>query len=272
MTGIVELADEVAKRAAMFRNGELDKVLRRAASILIQDGNQQAAALLAEARISVSHSRYDNWNGGQDFWLLSLVVPEQQYFELQGREKLEERIKDAVAIPASVVSEADFFECKITTELQADPDWRQKTRQQISGKPITNQGRAHSQNVAAVEHDNLLFRSKPEICFYRALKSLGVVFAPLPVIVQGNVAGQKPARIEPDFIIFKDGLVTIVEIDTDAWHRETPHKAHVRLKFLLDEGARLERIGTNECDTYEKAREAADRILLGIEKRRRSRV
>jgi hypothetical protein len=44
------------------------------------------------------------------------------------------------------------------------------------------------------------------------------------------------------------------------------------LKFLMDEGARLERISADECDTDDKAREAVDRVLLGIEKRRRGRV
>jgi very-short-patch-repair endonuclease len=91
-------------------------------------------------------------------------------------------------------------------------------------------------------------------------------------VVGRDSVGQKPRRIEPDFVIFKDDLVTIVEIDGDLYHTETPHQAHVRIKFLLDEGARLDRINANECDGDDKARGAVDRILLTIDKRRRSRV
>jgi hypothetical protein len=44
------------------------------------------------------------------------------------------------------------------------------------------------------------------------------------------------------------------------------------LRWLLDEGAGLEPIKANECDSDDKAREAVDRILMDIEKRRRSKA
>jgi very-short-patch-repair endonuclease len=63
----------------------------------------------------------------------------------------------------------------------------------------------------------------------------------------------------------------IVEIDGDLYHTETPAAAHARLKFLTDEGVKLERINASACDTSLKAVEAVNRILATIEKLRRSR-
>lgn len=72
----------------------------------------------------------------------------------------------------------------------------------LRGEGITNQGRVRSDNIAARAFDGLLFRSQPEINLYGALKAAGVSFAPLPVFVRG---GHDYRRIEPDFIIVKDG-------------------------------------------------------------------
>ena len=44
----------------------------------------------------------------------------------------------------------------------------------LSGEGITNQGRVRSDNIAARVHDGLLFRSRPEVLFYEALKRKGV--------------------------------------------------------------------------------------------------
>jgi len=77
--------------------------------------------------------------------------------------------------------------------------------------------------------------------------------------------------VEPDFVIYREGEVMIVEIDGDLYHGETPVAAHGRLKFMIDEGVRLERIEASECDTADKAREAVDRILATIEKLRKAR-
>ena len=58
----------------------------------------------------------------------------------------------------------------------------------------------------------------------------------------------------------------IVEIDGDTWHTETPAQAHTRLQFLLDEGAHLHRISASDCDTIDKAREAAKAVIARISK------
>jgi hypothetical protein len=267
----VRLDDEETQKAFIFRDGKLEAILGTAARILIRRGQIVSASILANADLSVRHLNYDNWNGGQDYWRIFMGIPVSTYFDLENREELQTQIEEAIRTPLEVTSDCDFITCEITTELERDPDWRQKTRQHLSGEGINNQGRVHSQNIAAREYDNLRFRSRPEIYFYRALKDAGLAFAPLSVILGRDGLGQRTRRIEPDFVIFKDGIVTIVEIDGDLYHTETPHEAHSRLKFLTDEGARLERIDATACNTDDKAREAVGRVILGIEKKRRAR-
>jgi hypothetical protein len=255
-----------------FPRDQLDPVLGAAGRLLVEKKELAAAEILANSEPSIEHWDHDNWDGGQDTWRLFLAIPARSYLALPDREAIEKTIDSAIAVPMEAVSSRDFIETKITTALESDSDWRSRVRQHLSGKGINNQGRAHSNNVAARSHDGLLFRSLPEVYFYSALKAIGVPFAPLSVVVGGGTAGQRTRRIEPDFIIYRDGLVTVVEIDGDLFHKETPAEAHARLKFLTDEGPRLERIAVSACDTPQKAREAADRIMLGIEKRLRSRA
>jgi hypothetical protein len=151
----------------------------------------------------------------------------------------------------------------ITTQLLDDDKWRDKARTWLTGEGVTNQGRARSDNIAPRMCDGLLFRSEPEIHLYRALKAVGITFAPLPVFVRG---GQTYRRIEPDFVLVKDGVILLVEVDGDTVHRESPQEAHERLTMLLHEGVHLERVKAAECDTPENAKVCANRILGIIQK------
>ena len=108
-----------------------------------------------------------------------------------------------------------------------------------------------------------MFRSQPEVNLFQALKKLAVPFAPLPVFVKGGVNYQ---RIEPDFIILKDGIVLMVEVDGDTVHHETPAEAHARATMLAHEGAYVERVNASACATPELAMECAKRLLLIVGK------
>jgi hypothetical protein len=176
---------------------------------------------------------------------------------------VEKIIDKAIAIPMHVLSQSDYINVEITTALEHDPDWRAKTRRALSGEGINNQGRVRSDNIAAREFEGLRFRSVPEELFYCAMKLTGLPFAPLPVVVQGGVQYH---RIEPDFIIFSKGIAMVVEIDGDSFHVEKPADADARLRFLREQGIRQERIKATECDTPEKAKEAARRIVALIDK------
>jgi hypothetical protein len=139
---------------------------------------------------------------------------------------------------------------KLSPKLtEAEPDWRGKAKAWAQGSGVTNQGRVRSDNIAAREKDGLLFRSQPEINLYLALKSQGVSFAPLPVFIRG---GKTHQRMEPDFIVIKNGITMQVEVDGDTVHTETPAEAQTRVAMLEDEGVFVHRIAASRCDTLEK--------------------
>lgn len=152
---------------------------------------------------------------------------------------------------------------QITAELATDPSWREKAKAWVDGKYINNQGRVRSDNIASLQSDGLLFRSQSEIHLYNALKAAGVSFAPLPVFVRG---GQTYQRIEPDFVILKDGLILVVEVDGDTVHHETPVEAHARTPMLAHEGAHIERVRAAGCETPEKAKLCAQKVLTALSK------
>lgn len=259
----------VLKNASKIPNSQIDAVMATAARLLVRHSHIEAALLLTNAEaVHLDHWEHDNWNGGQDTWRLALAVPADVYFNLESRGALEQQITDALSTAMQVVSDSDFLTAKIITSLDEDPSWREKVRQHLSGEGITNQGRVRSDNIAARQHEGLLFRSWPEIHFYNAMKSTGVPFAPLSVVIRGGVQRQ---RIEPDFLIYKAGLVMVLEIDGDLFHTENPAAAHARLKLLFDEGVLMERINASECDTPEKAREAVRRVIATMDKLRTSR-
>jgi len=257
---------QMTSNQSSFSNAQIESLLATAARLLVRQKHVAAASLLANAKSEVVHWEQNTWNGVQDIWRLFLSIPADVYVDLEGREDREREIDAALEVAMEALSQSDHMQSKIITNLDEDPDWRHKINRHLSGEGITNQGRARSGHVATLEHDGLLFRSTMEIRFYNALKRSGVPFAPLSVVLHGGI-GYK--RIEPDFVIYKQGIMLIVEIDSDFYHKETPAAAHARLKFLTDEGMKIERIKTSECDTPLKAGEAVERLLATIEKWRR---
>jgi hypothetical protein len=146
--------------------------------------------------------------------------------------------------------------------------WRDKARVWLAGAGVNNQGRVRSDNIAPLNVDGLLFRSQEEVHLYRGLKRLGVVFAPLPVFLRG---GDEYQRLEPDFVLLKDGIVMVVEVDGDTVHRETPAEAHERTAILGHSGAYIERIEAGECRTPELARQCAEHLLEVMAKHKANR-
>lgn len=83
--------------------------------------------------------------------------------------------------------------------------------------------------------------------------------------------GKEYRRIEPDFVIVRDGMIAIVEVDGDTVHQESPADAHARTKMLADEGAIVERVRASDCDTADKAIDCARRVLDSLTKIRAAR-
>ncbi len=250
-----------------FSDAQINSILGTAARLLLRQNQGKAAHLLADCGGQIDHCDHDNWNGGYEKFRLSLGVPAEVYFDLDDRENLEQQINSVLAVAMQMFN--DVLIVHITTELDEDPDWREKVHRHLSGEGITNQGRVRSDNIATLQQDGLLFRSRPEILFYQALRRSGIAFAPLSVVLNGSMEG--PRRIEPDFVLYKFGLTMVVEIDGDLFHRESPAEGHTRLKFLTDEGLVVERIEASACNTAEKAIAAVVRVLRTLEKLRQAR-
>lgn len=249
---------------------DLEKILNAVARGFAAEGKAREVALLAHSKAKIEQTNYDNWNGGTYGYTVYLEVPAHLYLQVANdREKLERTLQDRSTDLIRMYENENIEGFTIVAELPNDDRWREKAKSWVSGKGVTNQGRARSDNVAPLICDGLLFRSQPEINLYRAIRAMGVSFAPLPVFVRG---GQTYRRIEPDFVILKDGIVMIAEVDGDTVHRESPQEAHDRVTMLLHEGAHIERVNAAECDSVEKASACATRILSVIEKHKVNRA
>jgi len=247
----------------------IEAVLATVASLLASEGRAKEVGILANAKAILKQTDYDNWDGGIYIYTLYLQIPVWLYTQISSnKEECENKILEHIR-PLTVIFPRDNIQSVfIVPQAIEDKDWRDKANAWIAGTGVTNQGRVRSDNIAPRECDGLLFRSPPEIHLYRALKSLGVSFAPLPVFIKG---GETYRRIEPDFIVLKDGMVMVIEVDGDTVHQETPTEAHNRTTMLVHEGAHVERINSSECDTPEKAEKSAKRLLQLITKLKSAR-
>lgn len=252
----------------------IDPLLASMTEVLKQKGAALEIAVLVNASAKGYVSNYDNWNGGTYGYTLNLDVPPHVYGLLSedDRKAAEATLRDMVSVyfRGRENESVDAVLIRPALPEEVDGSWRQSANDWLRGAGITNQGRVRSNNIAAREHDGLLFRSDAEIRLYKALKAQGVTFAPLPVFLRG---GKDYARLEPDFLVIKDGIVVIVEVDGDTHFRETAAEAQARLVPMEHEGVKVVRLPVAKIETDEQAAKVA-RYLAGewFEKQRRIRA
>lgn len=250
-----------------FSNPE--PILGTLARLFATAGAAKEVAILTYSSPELAETHWDNWNGGTTYYTLFLYVPLLLYPQIASSiEDLQKSIEIKAKIFLDGFQNDILSGVKIIPAVVEDPQWREKATAWLSGNKITNQGRVRSDNVAPLSSDGLLFRSKPEIHLYKALKANEISFAPLPVFIRG---GQTYSRIEPDFVIIHKGITMVVEVDGDTVHVETPAEAQARTRTLQYEGVAVERISASECNTPEKAKEAANKIILAITKLKESK-
>ncbi len=247
----------------------LEPLLASVSRQFAHDGSANEVAVIVAAVPTIEETSYDNWNGGTYGYTLTLQVPAHVYAQVKpSLERLEKAIYSKIEEFLRGSSNQVLHAVVIAPEVVGDDGWREKARAWLAGDGITNQGRVRSDNIAPRRLDGLLFRSKPEMLLYEALKALGVAFAPLPVFLRG---GKRYQRIEPDFIIVRQGIVLQVEVDGDTVHTESPADAHARTAMLAHEGVYLERVKASECDSPERAGLCAQKILAAIDRYKASR-
>ena len=216
-------------------------------------------AILTYSLPEVPEPHWSDWNGGTSFYTINLHVPLKLYTQIEAQvEQLETRLSDRLSRFSDRHSRDQFTAIKLRPAVVDDPEWRNKAQAWLAGSGVNNQGRVRSDNVAPLSADGLLFRSPQEINLYRALKSKGVSFAPLPVFVRG---GEEYQRLEPDFLVIYRGVTAVVEVDGDTVHTESPAEAHARTSALQHEGIVIERIPAAECATLELADKTANKLL-----------
>ena len=233
------------------------------------EGNARMVALLASAAVSIEQIEWDNWNGGTGTYEIRLELPTALYAQIQRElDAIHQELATRLSPLWSAKTDHRLSAVTLSPKFDVPPDWQDRAQAWLAGRGISNQGRVRSNNIASRELDGLLFRSQPEIHLYTALKAAGVSFAPLPVFVRG---GDTYRRLEPDFVLLKDGLVMVVEVDGDTVHHETPAEAHARTTMLEHEGAQVEHVNASDCDTPEKARLCAAKLIAVISKVKASR-
>jgi hypothetical protein len=255
--------DEEPTPGEFFEMG-FDDFIATLARIFAHRGNAAAVAVLSEGNSNPRHKWTDEDIGGLAHYEAWLSVPQAVFNSVVDR--IYDLEKELLA-QAKVLMRSDpgvlLENFIIYPQPVGDPDWRAKAKAWRRGQGVTNQGRVRSDNIAPYEKDGLLFRSKPEINLYEALKARAITFAPLPVFLRG---GDNCRRIEPDFVIFQSGKVIVIEIDGLPFHPESPVEAHERTTMFHWEGAHIERIDASECGTPEKAERVANQIQALIRK------
>jgi len=249
---------------------DIGLLIQNIARIYANEGNAKYVSILAKSDASAKQTGYDNWDGGTYEYSVHLDVPNQVYNDI---------IDEIDEISTQLISKLNVFihhydqssirQILISPKLIDIDNWQERAIDWLSGVGVTNQGRVRSNNIASREHDGLLFRSQAEIHFYDALKSAGVAFAPLTVFLRG---GQTYSRIEPDFIIVKDGITMCVEIDGDTVHTETPAEAYSRTRILTNEGVIVERFLASQCSNSASAKLLAKHVLELIQRHKRNRI
>lgn len=226
--------------------------------------------VISAHEIIVDYDRYDNLNGGLYNVSVILNVDCQTYGQLETAEI--ERLKAAIGATAEPIlnlSENESFAGVIIRPRGAlSAGWREEAAAWVRGDGVNNQGRVRSDNIASREHDGLLFRSPAEINLYKALKAKGLTFAPLPVFIRG---GPSYRRLEPDFLVIKDGYMFQVEVDGDTFHRESPVAAQSRTAPMEFEGVQVRRFSASELCSEAEAKVAVDRLLIWMDKQQKNR-
>jgi hypothetical protein len=249
---------------------DADALVASIAEFLKVKGQARELAVLINSQLRIAEGSNDNWNGGTQGWDLTCALAASLYARLTPEERgaCETGLRDAAAEFFRPFSNDRMENVVISPAADTHQNWRSAANEWLSGRGINNQGRVRSDNIASLEVDGLPFRSEPEINLYKAFKRRGVTFAPLAVFIRG---GQNYARLEPDFVVLKDGVLLVVEVDGDTYHRESPSDAHRRLLPLDHEGAKIERVTAEDCKTSEDAMRCADQLLEVVERLARRR-
>ncbi|WP_147444201.1 MULTISPECIES: hypothetical protein [Corallococcus] len=245
-----------------------DEYFSKVVQLLKYDGLAREVAVLTAGDLGFELMESD---GDYCQWLIRIRLP-LKYYKQMDQEMSDSCCANILKVTRELGQDGfnDWIrDVSINVAVSGLDDWRTDAKRWLRGEGINNQGRVRSDNLPSRQEDGLLFRSGVEIHVYRALKAAGVAFAPLPVFLRGGAGAYQ--RIEPDFIVLKDGAMMVVEVDGDTVHVESPAEADRRTRIFKMEGALIERVLASECDTKEKASACVRNLIAGFDKWRGQR-
>tara|TARA_B110000003_G_scaffold88619_1_gene90668 strand:+ start:350 stop:844 length:495 start_codon:yes stop_codon:yes gene_type:complete len=134
-------------------------------------------------------------------------------------------------------------------------------------------GLAHTQNPAHFKEqwvNHFPHRTEQEALFHKALKGfqkkireaegVSFIFSPLPVF---SDCGR---RIETDFLILKDKVALVIEIDGDSHSQKLAIEEKLRLDSFEENGFPILRINCSQESDIEWAHTAAEKALSRLER------
>ena len=153
------------------------------------------------------------------------------------------------------IIESNSSESKEETGLQSDLS-------KEAQESINNQGWGHSLSPGPIWHRNIRHRAWYETLFTEACILRQAVYCPSPLAVCGL------NRIEPDGLIFKDGMVELIELDGPSHDSELASTEQQRLKPFRDNLIDVMRFPVPEEVDIKWAHSVLDQVFARIEKRK----
>ena len=152
------------------------------------------------------------------------------------------------------IIEKDSNECLDESRFEIDL--------RIEDESINNQGWGHSLSPGPIMHRNIRHRAWYETLFTEVCILRQAVYLPSPLAVCGL------KRIEPDGLIFKDGMVELIELDGPSHDSELASTEQQRLKPFRDNLIDVMRFPVPEEVDIKWAHSVLDQVFARIEKRK----
>jgi hypothetical protein len=227
---------------AYQQDTEYDRILGQATGLLAQRGDEQAVALLVDARsitladtdeVIRTEKFFDPWLTGVDGPVTRTIYRREAVLDVDDHlvARFTEEVCQRIAATLSYVAErngeenVDYVRARPALP-EVDGEWRAAHDARLaSGRP-SNQARREAGGAAHPVEDGLTFGSAEEIRVYRALRYLQtthfgeddtIAIAPLP-----GVRLRAGHTWSPDVLVTGHGRVLIVE--TDGPHHRGPRR------------------------------------------------
>src|SRR5262249_55484396 len=128
---------------------DIERVLATMARFFADEGNASQVAILAFSKYKIDQSSYEDRDGGQYGYTISLELPAHLYAKVNHDRQQIENVLTHKANDVTRMFPDEYFDAfRLVSELDDDPDWREKAKAWVTGEGITNQGRARSDNIA----------------------------------------------------------------------------------------------------------------------------